>query len=515
VGALSEVFARFRTVVDDRGLKKGKQSADAFGASLQRAGTYIAAYFGINAMRNFVGGLIMAGDELEESAAQLGVTTDALQELRYAAEQTSGQRGVDGLRQGLTQLSQKALAASEGNATAARTFRSLGVNVTGADGRLRAMDAILGDVADGIQRTEGDTNRLGVASRLFGRGVGTALLPLLSKGSAGVAELREEFRALGGGLSRDAIEKAGRADAALNRLNVVITSIKGSLAEDLLPAIESTVDLVRRNLQRFNDLTQGVNKLRMAAILLSPILVALAVKGLAMLLNPAGLIAIAFLAIALAVDDLIHSYETGDGAIKRFLQAHFDIDVISFLDSMVEVWYVLEAVIMGMPDVMDIFGAASARVIAGVVEEWSEFMAIVADVQAALMTIGGLGSVSGGIQREGEGYRERARLAREAGSMARQDVTLARGDFNRRVQGGLQTAAAERARAQAERTAYRESLLSNANKTSGPIAAGTTINNSISIIGTGLNEQQTERVAVRAIERANRQAMEAVDSTDE
>lgn len=521
---LEEVFARFTTKVNDRALKTGKVSADAFSASLAKAGSYLAIFFGVSAVRNFVTGLVNIGDELSESAAQLGITTDALQELRYAAEQTSGAQGVDALRSGFVRLSTAVTAANQGNAAARRTFRGLGVELQDAAGNTRSMDAILGDVANAMQATTNQTDRLGIATKVFGRGAGASLLPLLSEGAAGVDRLRQEFRDLGGGFRQGAVEEAARADEALNKLNVVITSLKGSIAEQLLPWVTNLVEFVRKNVARFTELTRGVDKVRLAFILLSPVLAAIAVRGLALLLNPAGLIALAFIAIALAVEDLIHSYETGDGAIADFFQTHFDYDIVGLLDDIVEAWHVLDDAIAGMPDAWDraanAFLAFENSALAGLYRIVEAVHTVLAPIEAAMqgplgVFLRGAGidtTVSDNVARGAGGIRQGA-LARASEQSAAAEA--ARERFNARIRSGLQEGAAARVAGVEARRQHQAAVAALNTTKAGIGATGVTVNSSVIINGSQLSQQQLETAASNVLDRQLRNALSAADAGEQ
>lgn len=507
---LQSVFAVFKSKVDDKALKQGKVAADRFGESLQKAGSYLALFFGAQAVRGFVTGLIETGDELHKASAALGLTTDALQELRFAAGQSAGTRGVMALREGLSQLSAKAVAAAQGSAEARRIFETLGVSVTGTDGRMRSLDEILSGVADGLARTEGDAQRLGLAVRLVG-GAGRDLLPFLSSGADGVNALRQEFRDLGGGLSTGAIDAAARAQDSLGRLDAVVESLKGSIAEELLPNVEAFVEFVRKGLQRFTELTRGVDKMRLAFILLSPVLTAIALKGLAALLNPAGLIALSFIAIALAVEDLITSYETGDGAIADFFDAHFDVDVIGFLDELREAWEVLLATIEAMPDAWDAILNGFLAFENGALAGLARVLAAVNELGDALLggnivrALGGetlLGNTAQNWRQIGEDARARQGTF-AAAEQAAQDRQRAI------VQAGIQRGAAARVEGVQRRAAYQAQF---AGTGKGAVGSTVTVNNSVNVSGLGLTEQQTQRVVDRAIERQTRQLEAALDA---
>ena len=82
---------------------------------------------------------------LNDTSVALGVTTDAIQELGYAAQLNGS--SVEGMSDGIRKLSINMQAAASGSEEAAQTFRRLGVQIA-EGGKLRAADAVLADIAD-------------------------------------------------------------------------------------------------------------------------------------------------------------------------------------------------------------------------------------------------------------------------------------------------------------------------------------------------------------------------------
>ena len=84
--ALREVFARFTTSFDARALVAGGAAVNATTAALQRLGGILAGgalFYGVS---RFVRSSVELGDELDKSSKTLGISTQALQAWRHAAE---------------------------------------------------------------------------------------------------------------------------------------------------------------------------------------------------------------------------------------------------------------------------------------------------------------------------------------------------------------------------------------------------------------------------------------------
>lgn len=162
--------------------------------------------------------------ELQKAQAKTGVATDALQELAYAANQTADV-GLPGLTAGLQALARKMADAEKGSGGAADAFRKMGIKIKGEDGKLRALDDVLSDIADSMSKMPNEAERLALAMKVM-RGAGVSLIPMLKEGSAGIEKYREEARDLGLVMSESLIEDASANEEAQKRLKGAWQGVK-------------------------------------------------------------------------------------------------------------------------------------------------------------------------------------------------------------------------------------------------------------------------------------------------
>ncbi len=111
------------------------------------AGVLGAAFAGHQFSR-FAADVLSTADALAKTADKVGLTTEALQELRYAAEQA----GVDArtLDMAMQRFSRRVGEAAQGKGELVAMLRQYGIAVTDARGRTRALEDILADLADAI-----------------------------------------------------------------------------------------------------------------------------------------------------------------------------------------------------------------------------------------------------------------------------------------------------------------------------------------------------------------------------
>ncbi len=330
MAALREILAHFGVEVSgeaaierlgqklDISAEKAKQLLGAMGR-LAGAGAVAAG------AAHFTHEMAEQADALGDTAERLGISTDALQAWGYAA-QLSGSSAEE--FQGALGMLQRSLANAEGGGKEQRkALRDLGVAYEDASGQARPMEDVLADIAEGVSRISDPNKQAAAAMRLFGR-QGGRLLPLLRRGRAGVAALREEFEALGGGLSAEFIAASSRYADSFDKLNVMWISAKGAIAENLLPALQWLSDAMRTGGQWVLSFTANSNILKAAIVVLSGVLLYTAVPAaLALVTAFAPLIATTLawvigIGIAILVlDDLITYIKGGHSVIGDFLDA--------------------------------------------------------------------------------------------------------------------------------------------------------------------------------------------------
>lgn len=154
--------------------------------------------------------------ETELGAKKLGLTTDALQELNYAAMRS----GVpaEALQTGLRFIEKNAYDAANGSAEAAKSFAALGLSA--ADLRKKSPADILNLLADRFEHTEDPIKRSALAMKIAGR-QGTALIPILEKGSAGINMLRQRAHETGSVLDKELVEEGAEAALAWSEFATV------------------------------------------------------------------------------------------------------------------------------------------------------------------------------------------------------------------------------------------------------------------------------------------------------
>lgn len=164
---------------------------------------------------------IESAEAIGKTADKLGISTDALQEYRFAAEQAGvSQETFDMAMQRFTR---RAAEAAKGTGEAKDALKQMGIELLDQNGNMRASEDLLLDVADAFKNTEDSSERLRLAFKLFDS-EGVALVNMLMDGSGALEDMREEARRLGIVIDETLIRDAEEAQDKLDAVNKVISA---------------------------------------------------------------------------------------------------------------------------------------------------------------------------------------------------------------------------------------------------------------------------------------------------
>ncbi len=167
-------------------------------------------------------------DEIGKTADRLGLTTDALQELRVAAVASGvSQQTID---MAMQRFGRRLAEARRGTGEAADALEEMDIRLVNLDGSARSMESVLDDVADAMSQVENQTDRNRLAMRLFDS-EGVALVNMLRDGSAGLREMREEAHAAGAIIDEALIREA---EEAQSQIDLMSTAVRANLSVALM-----------------------------------------------------------------------------------------------------------------------------------------------------------------------------------------------------------------------------------------------------------------------------------------
>ena len=195
----------------------------------------IVGAVGAAGLGGMVKNAIESADAIGKTADKLGITTDALQEFRFAAKLSGVSTNT--LDMALQRFTRRAAEAAKGTGEAKAALKQMGIQLKDSNGNMRSSSDLLMDVADSFTDVEDESERLRLAFKLFDS-EGAALVNMLGNGSAALQKMRDDARELGivmdEELIRNAEEVNDKFTTAMNILGVQFKSVLISLSPHLM-----------------------------------------------------------------------------------------------------------------------------------------------------------------------------------------------------------------------------------------------------------------------------------------
>ena len=330
--ALREILARFGIQVDAKQLAVANTGILSTIGSLRTFGAVIAGSVIIRGIKNFVTEIVNAGDNLGKASTQLGLSSDELQNWRFAADLAGVEASA--FDQSMRVLQKNAFLAAEGSKQSADAFKTLGIDIKDANGQLKDGNVLVTEVGLALNKLESSTERVALAQVLMGR-TGAKLLPLFKDGAEGLAAALSALDKFGGGLSKDLIPLAEEAQDRFTEFNAVWLSFKSRLATAVLPILNQVVAGLSKFGAAVSKALDGTNALQAVLGALGAILGRLGFSALAKLgmrafirgllrIGRAVLIPLAkFALLTLVIDDLITLFQGGESLIGNVIDKIF------------------------------------------------------------------------------------------------------------------------------------------------------------------------------------------------
>jgi hypothetical protein len=328
--ALRSVIAQFGVEVDSGPLVDFDKTV---GRAIERLTLLGGAIAGLAAGKAFVGFIenqIESAKALENTAAKLGLSTDALQALDYAAVQSGV--SVDKFNNALGFLERNQGKAEIGAKSATKEWARLGLSVKGADGSFLSLDEQLASAADKIAGMPDQAQRARAAMALFGR-AGLDLLPVLQMGSEGMRAQTRAFKEAGGGLSQNYLKSANEARIASVKFDYAMDRLKATIVEYFLPAATSAWETLEKWGAKAKEVAERSEILWLGLKVLEGFIATQLIRTLWSLAEGMTaatwefiLVGIVLAGILLVMEDLKVAFEGGDSLIKKYLTAYEGAD---------------------------------------------------------------------------------------------------------------------------------------------------------------------------------------------
>lgn len=186
------------------------------------------------------------GDEISTLSKTTGMSTDAIQEWKYAADLVDV--SFETIEGSLTKLTKNMDAARDGSQKPAQAFETLGVSVTDANGNLRDSNEVLDDVLAALREIENPTERDAIAMDILGKSA-KDLNPLIETSAEELAAIKKEARDVGAVMDKSTLNTLTKVQDGFDRLGGTWDAIKKNLGAKvgiaILPDLQKFVDVIQ------------------------------------------------------------------------------------------------------------------------------------------------------------------------------------------------------------------------------------------------------------------------------
>lgn len=319
---LTKSFPALDTFKDKLGIDSAALGKVFVGASAAAVG----AIAGVTAaLFSFANGFAASSEQLRDVSANAGVTISEFQSLAHAGTQSGV--GADRLTGAMQSLHQQMQAGRLSGGGINWTLRRMGVETRTAGRGIRSASDVMNDLASSFDRIQNPIRKDRMGVRLFGQDW-YRLRDVMHGGEGGIAALRAEMDALGGGTLPEAVTASRHYTQATERLGVAQDSLRSVLAVGILPALTWVTNKAALLTGWWSRMTRGTNVVQIG-------LTALAAAGVAAagalliawfpVLLPFLKVAAAVAVLVLILDDLITFVNGGNSVIGELIDKLFGV----------------------------------------------------------------------------------------------------------------------------------------------------------------------------------------------
>jgi hypothetical protein len=233
-----------------------KSQAEGMGEAFTRLAEIVGVAFTVDAFKNWIEGSAELGEEIERTAAKLGISAQSASELQGMATMTG--TSFDGLQTALERLQPQLAQAEQGTGRVAAALKVLDLNakdmaLAPVDQQLNMLAASVSRFADGATKT--------AAVQALGRGF-VELLPLLDRGKEGLDELHDVLLRTGAVMSNEMAGSFAHTKEDLNELSLAWQGLSNKLFDVANGPIDLAIHKVTQLLESLkeSDIRDGATR---------------------------------------------------------------------------------------------------------------------------------------------------------------------------------------------------------------------------------------------------------------
>ena len=225
-----EIVTRFGFSVNQKPLTDMENNVKSITKSIAVVGALASAAVG--SLFGIALSTAKIGEEAKLTSQKLGMTTQAIQGLNYAAKQNEIDQ--EAMTMGMQRFARNIINLRTGSEEAAKGFHLMGLSTQYLMDRHKGTLETLMQTADIFHKMQDGQTKTAIAMELFGRS-GARMIPMLNKGSAGIHELMSEAQKLGIVMSDDQIKASMKFDNAWKKTTSIVSGLKIMIGSDFMP----------------------------------------------------------------------------------------------------------------------------------------------------------------------------------------------------------------------------------------------------------------------------------------
>lgn len=184
----------------------GSEAAVAANSQMAKLTQAMAGFASVGFLKGKIEEAMRFADEMKRASDMTGLSTDSLQELKFAADQTSV--SFEGILASIKLLEKARVDAIKGNKEFVESFNRLGIS--GEQLKTLSADDLFRAVAKSINESEYSAQQLSDALRVLGRGA-AQLFPLFNEGLDSLSQKARDAAVIISGSMLDSLDEAGDA----------------------------------------------------------------------------------------------------------------------------------------------------------------------------------------------------------------------------------------------------------------------------------------------------------------
>lgn len=247
IGTLTTIIDA-KTKPFERGMKRSQAANRGFAESSNKAGASTAALtkrligaaaaaLSVHRAIGVMNKQMSEVDEISKTSDKLGIATERLVGLQFAAEQTGVTTTT--LDMALQRMTRRVAEAAMGTGEAVKALKELGLDAKSLAGQ--APDMVFRQIADRMQLVANQSDKVRLAMKLFDS-EGVALVNTLALGTVGLDDMQEQAASLGATFTRLEGKQVEAANEAVTRFKVAMDGMVRQATIYWAPALEKVAD---------------------------------------------------------------------------------------------------------------------------------------------------------------------------------------------------------------------------------------------------------------------------------